>query len=145
MNVCFRKTRYLLQQPEIAGPPYQVRLLHCKCDIEDMENGMEFHLQIKTMRFINQYGVRFKYRARLDTLRAKSGSEINIRLCCFHTFRMSVHLSIYRLKQRFGSVSGSTRSHCIWPDPDPLQSPLRIQIRIHFDFFPRIRIHLSKH
>ena len=98
MNVCFRKTRYLLQQPEIAGPPYQVRLLHCKCDIEDMENGMEFHLQIKTMRFINQYGVRFKYRARLDTLRAKSGSEINIRLCCFHTFRMSVHLSIYRLK-----------------------------------------------
>ena len=68
------------------------------CDIEDMENGMEFHLQIKTMRFINQYGVRFKYRARLDTLRAKSGSEINIRLCCFHTFKMSVHLSIYRLK-----------------------------------------------
>ena len=29
------------------------------------------------------------------------------------------------------------RIHCIWPDPDPLQSPLWIQIRI--------RIHLIKH
>ena len=37
------------------------------------------------------------------------------------------------------------RIHCIWPDPkpDPLQSLLRI--RIHFDFFARIRIHLRKH
>ena len=33
------------------------------------------------------------------------------------------------------------RIHCIWPDPDPLQSSLRN--RIHFDFFSRIRIHLK--
>ena len=33
------------------------------------------------------------------------------------------------------------RIHCIWPDP--LQSLLRI--RMHFDFFSRIRIHLRKH
>ena len=36
---------------------------------------------------------------------------------------------IYIWHQRFGSGSGSTRIHCIWPDPDPLQSAL---IWIHF-------------
>ena len=39
-------------------------------------------------------------------------------------------------------LKAAFRTHCIWPDPDPLKSPLRIQIRIHFDFFPRIRIRI---
>jgi len=68
------------------------------------------------------------------------------RLHTFDIFRCGASPNLFgqgqwgNLSQRFGS--GSARIHCIWPDPDQLQSSLRI--RIHFDFFSQIRIRMIR-
>ena len=92
------------------------------------------------------------YRLRCPSVRSSVSPYIRMKVSSLSNYRSTEHLLKYKLIVFYENIhmyfsAFRIRIHCIWPDPDPLQSPLRIQIRIriHFDFFPRIRVHLRKH